>query len=291
MTSIWNTLQGVPFRQRFVDAGGVNTRVIEAGAGPALILLHGTGGHAEAYTRNLAAHAEHFHVYAIDMVGHGYSDMPDIAYGPQDYVDFLRDFADAIGEERVFVSGESLGAQVAAWFAIQYPSRVHKIVMNTGMLLPPDDEGRQDFLEFIELTKKATGLPTRETIRQRLRWLVHEDHSITDELVETRFQIYTQPGRAETIGKIGKASLATLMDEATMRQWTHAGMLAQLSCPVLVLWTRFNPGQRLPVAEEGARLIPDAELAVLENSAHWPQWEESERFNALHLEFLRRPAP
>ena len=140
MTSIWNTLQGVPFRQRFVDAGGVNTRVIEAGAGPALILLHGTGGHAEAYTRNLAAHAEHFHVYAIDMVGHGYSDMPDIAYGPQDYVDFLRDFADAIGEERVFVSGESLGAQVAAWFAIQHPSRAHKIVMNTGMLLPPDDD-------------------------------------------------------------------------------------------------------------------------------------------------------
>lgn len=286
MSTIWSALQGVAFRQAYLDVGGVRTRVIEAGTGPALVLLHGTGGHAEAYARNVAAHAEHFHVFAIDMVGHGYSGMPDIDYGPQSYVDFLRDLADAIGEEKLFVSGESLGAQVAAWFAIQHPSRVHKIVMNTGMLLPPDDLGRQDFMEFIELTKKATGTPTRDAIRERLRWLVHEDHSVTDELVELRFQIYTQPGRAENIGKIGKASLATLLDEAVAAQWTHAGLLKQIPCPTLVLWTQHNPGQRLPLAEEGAGLIPNSELVVFENSAHWPQWEEPEAFNRAHLDFL-----
>ncbi len=286
MTTLWNTLQGVPFRQYFVEAGGVSTRVIEAGEGPALIFLHGTGGHAEAYARNLEAHAKHFRVLAIDMVGHGYSAMPDVDYGPQVYIDFLRDFADVIGEEKIYVSGESLGAQVAAWFAIQHPDRVHKIVMNTGMLLPPDELGRQDFKEFLELTKKATGAPTRDAIRERLRWLVHEDHSVTDELVEVRFQIYTQPGRAENIGKIGKASLATLMDDAVAAEWTHGGLLKQIACPVLVLWTQHNPGQRLPVAEEGAALIPNAELTVFPNSAHWPQWEEPERFNDEHLAYL-----
>ncbi len=175
---------------------------------------------------------------------------------------------------------------MAAWFAIQHPDRVHKIVMNTGMLLPPDDQGRQDFLEFIELTKKATGLPTSDAIRQRLRWLVHEDHSLTDELVEARLQIYNQPGRAENIAKIGKASLATLMDEEVAKDWTHAGLLAEIQCPVLVLWTRYNPGQRIPIAEEGARHIPNASLVILENSAHWPQWEEPEAFNEAHLAFL-----
>lgn len=286
MTSIWNALQGMSFRQNFIDAGGVKTRVLEAGDGPALIFLHGTGGHAEAYSRNIEAHAEHFHVYAIDMIGHGYSDMPEVDYGPQTYIDFLRDFVDAIGVKKVFLSGESLGAQVSAWFAIQHPDRVEKIVMNTGMLLPPDDLGRQDFIEFRELTKKATGLPSRDAIRQRLRWLVHEDHSITDELVEARLAIYKQPGRAETVNKIGQASLATLVDENVAKQWTHSGLLAQIECPVLVLWTRYNPGQRVPIAEEGVRHIPNAELVILENSAHWPQWEESERFNEVHLAFL-----
>lgn len=73
-SSIWNELQGVELKQTWYDAGGIRTRVIEAGSGYPLFLLHGTGGHAEAYSRNIAAHAEHFRVIAYDMVGHGYTD-------------------------------------------------------------------------------------------------------------------------------------------------------------------------------------------------------------------------
>ena len=141
MSSIWNTLQGVEFKQTYIDAGGIRTRSITAGDGPVLIFLHGTGGHAEAYLRNIEAHARHFTVHAIDMVGHGYTDMPDIDYSPQHYVDHLLAFVDAIGADKVHISGESLGAQVAAWFALQHPGRVNKIVMNTGILLPPDAAG------------------------------------------------------------------------------------------------------------------------------------------------------
>ena len=71
--SIWNVLQGVEFKQSFYDAGGVRTRAIEAGEGPTLVLLHGTGGHAEAYVKNIEAHAMHFHVYAIDNIDQGIS--------------------------------------------------------------------------------------------------------------------------------------------------------------------------------------------------------------------------
>ena len=57
--SVWGDLQGVPFAQGYLDAGGVRTRYLHAGdsSKPALILLHGSGGHAEAYVRNLEAHA------------------------------------------------------------------------------------------------------------------------------------------------------------------------------------------------------------------------------------------
>ena len=100
MKSIWNHLQGVEFKQSYYNAGGVMTRAIEAGDGPPLIFLHGTGGHAEAYLKNIEAHAKHFHVYAIDMVGHGYTDAPDISYKMQCYVDFMGDFLDAIGADK-----------------------------------------------------------------------------------------------------------------------------------------------------------------------------------------------
>ncbi len=286
MTSIWNHLQGVEFKQAYYDAGGVRTRAIEAGDGPPLILLHGTGGHAEAYLKNIEAHAEHFHVYAIDMVGHGYTDAPDIGYDMQCYVDFMKDFLDAIGAEKAHISGESLGATVASWFALQHPDRVNKIVMNTGMMLPPDESGAEELKDLLERSRKATGSPDRDAVRQRMRWLMHRDEDVTDEIVEVRYQIYMQPGRSAVIRKIAEQSIGALLDPVEQDKWYKPELLQQLTCPTLVLWTRYNPGQLVPLAEQGAALIPDSELIVLENSAHWPQWEEPEAFNKAHIGYL-----
>ena len=59
--SIWADLRGVAFSQGWIDVGGVSTRYLHAGDKdkPALIFLHGVGGHAEAYVRNLKAHSSH----------------------------------------------------------------------------------------------------------------------------------------------------------------------------------------------------------------------------------------
>ena len=59
--SVWSDLQGVAFSQGYLDATGVRTRYLRAGdtSLPVLVLLHGSGGHAEAYVRNLEAHSEH----------------------------------------------------------------------------------------------------------------------------------------------------------------------------------------------------------------------------------------
>ncbi|NKB37723.1 MAG: alpha/beta fold hydrolase [Gammaproteobacteria bacterium] len=286
MTSIWNHLQGLEFKQSYYNAGGVMTRAIEAGEGPVLILLHGTGGHAEAYLKNIEAHAKHFHVYAIDMVGHGYSDAPDISYDMQCYVDFMRDFLDAIGADKAHISGESLGATVASWFALAYPDRVNKIVMNTGMMLPPDEKGSAELQELLDRSRKASGTPNREMIRQRISWLMHDDKDVTDEIVEVRYQIYQQPGRADVIRTIAEQSIGALLDPVEQDKWYNPELLKKLSCPTLVLWTRFNPGQLVHLAEEGAALIPDSDLVILENSAHWPQWEEMEEFNKAHIDYL-----
>ena len=288
MASIWNELQGTPFQQTLHSVKGLPVRAIEAGSGPALIFLHGTGGHAEAYMRNIKAHAEHFHVYAIDMIGHGYSGAPDITYDMQVYVDFMADLLDTIGVQRAFISGESLGASVAAWFALAHPDRVEKIVMNTGTLLPPDEAGARDLRDLLDRSRRAAGAPTRETIRARMRWLVHDEASLTDELIEARFRIYSQPGRAAILGRITEASLGVLLERELQLRWYSAELMKRIACPTLMLWTRYNPGQSVALAEESVALLPAGELVVLENSGHWPQWEEPDAFNDRHLRFLMR---
>ncbi|MDF2830069.1 MAG: putative hydrolase or acyltransferase of alpha/beta superfamily, partial [Mycobacterium sp.] len=123
--SVWSDLQGVPFSQGFLDAGGVRTRYLHAGDRnkPALVLLHGSGGHAEAYVRNLESHAEHFSTWSIDMLGHGYTDKPGHPLEVAHYVDHLLAVFDAIGADRVHLSGESLGGWVAARAAADHPER------------------------------------------------------------------------------------------------------------------------------------------------------------------------
>ena len=91
-TSVWSDLTGVEFSQGFLQAGPYRTRYLHAGddSKPVLLMLHGITGHAEAYVRNLAAHAEHFSVWAIDFIGHGYSSKPDHPLEIKHYIDQLR---------------------------------------------------------------------------------------------------------------------------------------------------------------------------------------------------------
>jgi 2-hydroxy-6-oxonona-2,4-dienedioate hydrolase len=289
MTSIWCSLLGLPFRQSFYDVAGIRTRCVEAGEGEPLVFLHGTGGHAEAYARNLAAHAERFHVYAIDMVGHGFSDKPDIPYTVSAYVDHVVRFLDVIGAERACLSGESLGAVVAAWIAIEHPARVRRLAMNTGLPVARDPEGEAELKELLARTQAAAQQVTREAVRRRLEWLVYDPADVTDELVDVRYAIYSAPGAAEVMRTIAawvvEGNLG-LRGAEEARRWASPESLREIQCPTLVLWTDHNPSMSATTARAGARHIPNARFELLDHCAHWPQWERPADFNALHLEFL-----
>ena len=81
--------QELRFKLYFVDANGVNTRIVEAGEGEPLILLHGTGGHIEAYARNIKSLSEALSSDLIDMLGHGYTEKPNYPYTLDEYSDHL----------------------------------------------------------------------------------------------------------------------------------------------------------------------------------------------------------
>jgi 2-hydroxy-6-oxonona-2,4-dienedioate hydrolase len=277
--SAWLDFAGVPFSQRWIDAGGVPTRVIEAGSGETLLFLHGTAGHAEAYTRNIAAHAEHFHVLAVDMLGHGYTGRPDRPYVVSEYVDHLLALIDAIGAERVHLSGESLGGWVAAWLASEHPDRVGRLLLNT----PGGATADENVLERLRgLTRNAIADPTGETVRARLEWLMADPASVTDELVAIRQAIYGQPAF-----QANADNLLVLLDlEPRKRNLLTEDRLQRIQAPTLVLWTTHDPMADVPVGEWFARTIPDARLEVMRECGHWPQFENAAEFNDISLRFL-----
>ncbi|HEX2540357.1 MAG TPA: alpha/beta fold hydrolase [Caldimonas sp.] len=280
--SIWSDLQGVPFEQAYVDAAGVRTRYLHAGTKgrPALIFIHGTGGHAEAYVRNLAAHGEHFDVYALDLLGHGFTAKPDKPYLIPDYLAQLVGFMDALGLDKASLSGESLGGWVAAHFAVQHPQRVSKLVLNTAS---GDKVNREALARLREMSIAAVEDPSYERIKARLEWLMHDKSHVNDDLVKSRQAIYAQPSMKKAIHSI----LALHTPEARERWAITPEQWRGLDRPTLVLWTDHDPTATVEVGQQLADAIPGSKFVVMTGCGHWPQYEDAAEFNRLQIEFLR----
>ncbi|TQS43684.1 alpha/beta fold hydrolase [Cryptosporangium phraense] len=278
--SIWEDLGTVPHALSYVNVGGVRTRVLQAGSGPDLVLLHGTGGHLEAYARNVGGLAESFRVTAYDMVGHGWSSLPDHPYTIDVLSAHLVGLMDALGIARAHLSGESLGGWVAAWTAAHSPARVDRLVLNT----PGNIANKPEVMERLTAsTLAAVTDPSDETVRRRVEWLFHDKSLVTDELVRLRQAVYTRPGYLEAVRNV----LVLQNPETRARFSWDPSWVGRVSAPTLLLWTDHDPTGGLDEAKMLLGWLPNAELTVISGAGHWPQWEKPAEFLAEHRRFLR----
>ncbi len=277
--SIWAELSDVDHQLSHVDVAGVRTRVLRAGAGPDLVLLHGTGGHLEAYARDIAGLARDFRVTAYDMVGHGWSDLPDRPYTIDVLSDHLLALMDALGIEVAHLSGESLGGWVVAWTAAHHPDRVARLVLNT----PGNIANKPEVMaRLVQSTTAAVRDPSDENVRRRVQWLFHDPSMATDELVGLRRAVYSRPGFVTAI-----TNTLVLQDPPTRARFSwDPSWVSQVAAPTLLLWTDHDPTGGLDEAEMLLNWLPNAELRVIKGAGHWPQWEKPDEFLAEHRRFL-----
>jgi HOMODA hydrolase len=260
-------------------------RIAEAGRdkGETILFQHGINGHLEAYAKNLIALSKEFHVIAFDYVGHGLSDKPVLEYTPLLLAEQLGELMDALGLPSAHLSGESLGGWVSALFAAKYPQRVKRLMLNTAGGLPVvSEKGRADLKNLIALNERnVNNAPTRESVRARLEWLMHEHNRalVNDELIELRLSIYLRP---ET------RAVAPIINRIINRHDEFLIPLEQLKCSPLFLWTVDNPIHDLETARASVARVPGSQLYVMKgDAAHWPQYEVPDEFNTVTAEFFR----
>jgi pimeloyl-ACP methyl ester carboxylesterase len=260
--------------ERYYDAAGIRTRCFEKGEGKAVILLHGGGGHAETWVRNLIPLSEKFRVLAIDYLGHGYTDKPKITYNLDAFSKHLLDFMDAAGIKKAHLVGESQGGQISVLTAYEHPERVDKLGLIVGGI-PSNEHGYMSGQNRLqELNREATGMPTKETIRKRMEWLFHDPKTLPDELVEIRLKIYSQPDFQHVL-QTRDRTIYNLIDK-----------IPKLQAPLLFFWTTHNPTCPWPVADKVHQSVPGSRFVLVDKSGHWPQYERADVFNRTLLEFL-----
>jgi 3-oxoadipate enol-lactonase len=246
-------------QDRFVFTTMGRIHYLEAGSGPALILMHSNGGSAYEYEFVLDELARKYRVIAWDMPGQGDSDRPPRFFSAHDYADAVVAMMDALGIRTASVGGSSVGGSIAIAlgarhaarmdrvFIIEYPIRTEK-VWKDG---------------WARTEKTWTNTPqTLEVVGPRLR-----PGKVTPEFLE-RWNI----DRA-------KAGPKTLLDAMwAMRLHDVEADLKTLVAPAVVIYGSKGPAVATRAAMAAA--LPRAPQIVCEDCGHFPMIDDPAAFCA-----------
>jgi pimeloyl-ACP methyl ester carboxylesterase len=280
--SLWTWLREVEFCQRWVDVNGVKTRIAEAGSSgsPAVVLLHGTGGHWEVYAPTIGPLSKEFHCIAVDMVGNGFSDRPDYDYEIAVYVAHIEGLLDALGIQQASFIGMSLGAWVAARFALDHPDRTQKLILQSpaGLIATASNMAR-----IRAERTAAVENPTWESIKAMFDHLIADEENRIPDIIALRQAIYRMPATRDAIDHV----LILQDPDARERNLIKEEQWAAIAAPTLVVAAGKDHSEYMNTAQQVARLIPRSEVVEMPQVAHWPAFEDPEAFNAAALRFLR----
>lgn len=264
-------------------------RYHDHGTGPVLLFLHGSGPGVTGW-RNfrgvLPTFAEHFRCLVLEFPGFGVTD--DFGGHPMVTAQgAVAPFLDALGVDRVDIIGNSMGGAVGINFAIHHPDRIGKLVtiggIGTSIFSPGPSEG-------IRLLQEFTEDPTRQRLIDWLRSMVYDEALVTDELIEERWQLATDPETLAAARRMyGKAAFAGMMkamraSDAPM-PWAQ---MHKVAAPTLLTWGRDDRVSPLDMALIPMRTVPNAELHVFPNCGHWAMIEAKAAFESAVLAFLQR---
>jgi 4,5:9,10-diseco-3-hydroxy-5,9,17-trioxoandrosta-1(10),2-diene-4-oate hydrolase len=266
-----------PFGRLVKLKQGYEMHYLEHGSGPAVVFVHGSGPGVNAYSNFFpnyrAIAAAGYRCVLPDMIGFGWSSKPDdIDYTLELFVPTLWEFLDLLKIERCVLVGNSLGGAISMKLAIDHPELVEKlIVMGPGGI-----EARETYFKMPGIQKMVSQFVgsgfDRPGLRRLLELLAYDPNTISDELLEQRFNILqTQPKAV-----LARMSITDLTPE-----------LGKLRGPLLGFWgveDQFCPASGY---EKILRAVPDSRFIMYSRCGHWAMIERAEDFNRNAIEFLK----
>lgn len=269
---------------RWVSVQGYRLRYIEAGRGPAALLLHGFAGSSDDWrpTVELLARAG-YRAVAIDCLGFGESDKPaDAPYSLELIAGLYAEALGRLGVGRAAIVAHSMGGKYALATAMLHPRLI------SGLALAASD----GFAEASPLTRLG-GWPL---VGAGLIWLSARPRlvrgmlsaafyapagHVTDELVGRARAAFLGPANRRALTALSRRYDATDLRASGLR-----ARLGELRAPALLIWGEED--RIFPVAHGrvAAAEIPGARLLTIPRCGHFPQLEAARLFHGALLGFL-----
>jgi len=255
---------------------GLTLHYLEAGTGPTVVWLHGSGPGASGYSNfkgNYPVFAEAGHRnIVLDLPGFGRSDKPDdVNYDLAFFVSSLQGFLDKIGIDRCTLLGNSLGGAIALGATLAYPERVEKLIL----MAPGGVEERETYFQMPGIQRMVEvfgqGPMGVEQMRHVMTLQLFDPAQLDEALLQERAAVaVTQP--------------ANLFSSMLVPNMTER--LKEIQVPILGFWGTndlFNPPAGAFKVLDNA---PNARFLMLNRCGHWVQVEHEALFNRECIAFL-----
>ena len=258
---------------------------------PSLLLVHGGLDHARNWDWVARALREDFHVYALDLRGHGNSEQaPGALYSIAEHVLDLSALADIINDFPLYIIGHSLGGIITLHYAGIFPERVKKAVVIEGLGPPPNHrihrpahERMRAWIEGVRKTEKreAHSYPDLQAAVARMK---EANPHLSDEVAQHLTLHGTNwNSDGSLIWKFdnfarGFPPYGTNIEDA--RQ-----IFGQITCPVLLFWGMESWAVD-PSTDGRADVIKNHRLVKVPNAGHWLHHDQLDLFLAETQKFL-----
>lgn len=251
---------------------GQKIHYVEAGKGPAVILLHGLGADWSSWGPTIGPLSQKYHVIAPDQLGFGQSDKPFINYRVGTLVDFLNGLYKELKIDRASIVGNSLGGFTATAFALAHPEKVERLVLvdAAGYSVPKDVDPR---------TFNMLNPSTRAGMKQVLETVFYNKLMFSnDAVVDAAFARKVSTGDGYTVQRF--------IESIIRGEDVLDGRLDALKQPTLIIWGREDQLTPLALGERFKQDIKGSEMIVFDKCGHVPQVEKAAEFNMALMKFL-----
>ncbi|MQL88738.1 hypothetical protein Taro_021305 [Colocasia esculenta] len=295
-----DAMEKLPFKPdgyNFWTWRGRKIHYVEQGRGPPVVLIHGFGASAFHWRYNIPELAKQYKVYALDLLGFGWSEKAIIEYDATVWRDQVADFLKDIVKEPAVLVGNSLGGFTALMTASELPDKVcgvvllnsagqfgnkspqsdkndEETILNKYILKPLKEAFQRIVLGFLFWQSKQ---PSR--IESVLKSVYIDSSNVDDYLLESIIKPAEDPNAGEVYYR--------LMSRFILNQsnYTLDYVLSRLACPLLLLWGDLDPWVGPTKALRIKEFYPNTSIVNLQ-AGHCPHDEVPELVNKALIDWL-----
>lgn len=258
-----------------------------------IIFVHGFGGSIGHWRQNMSVLSKSHSVYALDLLGFGASDKPDITYSVDLWTEQLYEFWRSCVGKPVILVGNSIGSLICAVTAAKHPEMVRGVAMislpdtashheSIPAMIRPIVQSIQDIFTSRWLLYPLFFLLRHPRIIRRWVSLAYAgQEAITDELLEILSKPARERGSARAFCAILKAMTHPNFSPSVR------SILSHIRTPVLLLWGKQDRMIPAASARQFLKYNPNLKLIELEDAGHCAHDECPERVNAELISWIR----